>query len=146
IVTVLAYLRNKKMKPKVTEELNFYNSYEEHEIIKYQLKKFNSRWKNIQKEIPYYQELVNKGIVPKSIESASDFQQIPILDRTFARNNIDKLMKTRKSPDSGVSTGGLRGSRLKYRSWKERSVKYGPNIWYARDFYNITRNDKMFRL
>jgi len=145
-VTVLAYLRNKKMKPKVTEELNFYNSYEEHEIIKYQLKKFNSRWKNIQKEIPYYQELVNKGIVPKSIESASDFQQIPILDRPFARNNIDKLINTRKSPDSWVSTGGSTGTPLKYPSWKEQSVKYEPNIWYARDFYNITRNDKMFRL
>lgn len=145
-MTILGYLRNKKIKPKVKEAINFYNNYSEQDIIKYQIQKFNIQWKNIQKEIPYYKELVAKGIVPKTINTINDFQQVPVTDRPFARNNMEKLMNKNKAPDSWISTGGSTGTPLKYPSWKSESKEYESNVWYVRDFYNITKQDKMFRI
>jgi len=145
-VTILAHLRNIKIKPKVKKALKFYNNYSGEDIIKYQIQKFNTQWKYLQKEIPYYKELIEKGIVPKNISSVTDFQKLPILDRQLSRNNMDKLMNGRKKPDLWHSTGGSTGTPLKYPSWKKTSKQYEANIWYARDFYNITKKDKMFRI
>lgn len=145
-LNILSYIRERNIKSKVIEEKNFYNSIRHEEILNYQLTKFNELWHGIQVNVPYYRKLVLNGEVPSNIKSWDDFNRLPILDRTFSKQHIDLLSDKSKSPDAWVTTGGSTGTPLKYPSWKSESLNYEPNVWFARDFYNIRRSDRMFRL
>ncbi|GGN66870.1 phenylacetate--CoA ligase family protein [Oceanobacillus indicireducens] len=143
---LLPYLREKIIRPKVNEEVNFYSSTEKNEISDYQLAKFNRIWSNIIKNVPFYNELAIKKEVPLHINSVDDFNNIPIIDRSYVKKYIEKFSDSSREPDAWVTTGGSTGTPLKYPSWKNQSKQYESNIWYARDFYNIKRSDRMFRL
>lgn len=134
------------MRPKVNEQIQFYNSTEISEISDYQLTKFNKLWQNIQKNVPYYRQLIAKGEIPTTIKSWEDFNQLPIVDRAFVKKNIEEFTDNTREPDSWVTTGGSTGTPLKYPSWKTESRHYESNVWYARSFYNIRRSDRMFRM
>lgn len=142
----MPYLREKNMRPKVIQKINFYNSIDEDEIYKYQLHKFNQLWQNIQQNVLYYKDLVHKKKVPKEIKSWDDFTKLPVLDRAYVKRHIDKLTDKTKKPDLWITTGGSTGTPLKYPSWKSEAKYYESNIWYARNFYHIRRSDRMFRL
>src|SRR5699024_11437992 len=51
-----------------------------------------------------------------------------------------------KEPDKWGSTGGSTGNPLKFPQWRSETEFCEPSVWYVRDFYNINRADKMFRL
>lgn len=134
------------MEPKLNEKIIFYSNMDIKDISDYQLSKFNEIWQQIQKKVPYYQQLVYKNEVPINIKNWDDFNRIPIINRSFAKKNINLLSDQSRAPDSWVTTGGSTGTPLKYPSWKEEAKSYDPNVWYARSFYGIRRSDRMFRL
>ncbi len=142
----LPYLREKKMEPRLKKEISFYTGNEKGNILDYQLSTFNQIWSKIQKNVPYYKTLVLENKAPQTIDTWEDFQQFPIIDRGYARENITDFSDQSREADAWVTTGGSTGTPLKYPSWSEEAKDYEPNLWYARSFYNISRSDRMFRL
>lgn len=145
-MNILSSLREKIIRPKLNEEIKFYNSTEQSQISNYQIRKFNKLWQDIQANVPFYKSLASKKDVPKNISSFDDFKKLPIICRSYVRDDIKKFTKTTKKPDTWVTTGGSTGTPLSYPSWKSESREYEPSVWYARNFYNINRSDRMFRL
>lgn len=145
-MSILSGIREKKMRPKLNEEINFYNSTEISKISNYQISKFNKLWQNIQVNVPFYKSLVSQKVVPKDILSFDDFKMFPIIDRSYVQENINKFTNSIKKPDTWVTTGGSTGTPLNYPSWKSETQEYESSVWYARNFYNINRSDRMFRL
>src|SRR5699024_9303631 len=143
---LIPLLRKKRMEPKLNSEHSFYNSDAKFNIGRYQIRTFNKLWQDIQLNVPFYANLVKKKEIPTQIYSFDDFEKLPILNREYVRENIDKLYDHSRKPDIWVRTGGSTGNPLMYPSWKNEKSNYEPNLWYARDFYNINRADKMFRL
>lgn len=140
------YLRDKKIKPLLSTEKKLYNGKNNQKISKYQLNKFNKLWKEIQKNVPYYNKLVKTSELPKKIKKWEDFMELPIGDRSFMRENVKEFSDTKKKPDRWINTGGSTGTPLNYPKWDSESKYNEANTWYARTFYNIKRSDKMFRL
>lgn len=142
----LPYIRRKKMQPKLNKKTSFYTVNEDKNVSNYQISKFNQIWAEVQKEVPFFNQLILENKAPKIIDTWEQFQQLPIMDRAYARENIKEFTNISRQPDSWVTTGGSTGTPLKYPSWSEESKNYEPNLWYARSFYNIDRSDRMFRL
>lgn len=142
---ILPYIREKKMRPKVYDEVNFYSS-RKNDISGYQLDKFNQLWQSLQKKVPYYEKLISKNVIPRTINNWEDFKELPIIDRSYVKEHVEEFTDKTIKPDSWVTTGGSTGTPLKYPSLKTESQHYESNIWYARDFYSIRRSDRMFRL
>ena len=145
-MTLLANMREKNMRPKVEMEKEFYNQMDENKIIDYQLETFNKLWKDIQSNVSYYNKLKNTNEIPRNITNFDDFSKLPIVDREFANKNMDELIDTSKEPDSWGTTGGSTGNPLQYPSWSTETEDCEPSVWYARDFYDIRRSDRMIRL
>lgn len=143
---VFAYMRERVMRPRVTKEKEYYQSFKGENLYKEQLKNFNKLWKKYQKNIPYYKDLVEENGVPSVINTFEEFRHIPIMNREYAKQYMNSLTDQSRKPYKWVTTGGSTGTPLKYPSWKEETTYYEPSLWYARDFYNIKRSDRMFRL
>ena len=134
------------MQPKVNKEKVFYQNTPLDQVSNYQLNTFNNLWKEIQQNVPYYQKLVLKDLIPEKINSWGEFLKIPIQNRAYVRDNISDFSDMTRQADKYVTTGGSTGTPLKYPSWKEEGTQYESSVWYARSFYNIKRSDRMFRL
>ncbi|MEI3606612.1 hypothetical protein SPD48_12975 [Pseudogracilibacillus sp. SE30717A] len=145
-MSLLPYLREKNIRPKVRKEQEFYNNMEVGKITNYQINVFNQIWETIQTHVPYYNDLVNKRKVPKIITNFEEFKKLPTIDRSFANQHIKELIDRSKKPDSWGTTGGSTGNPLQYPSWKTETQECEPAVWYVRDFYNIKRSDRMFRI
>lgn len=145
-MTLIGKIRNAKMKPKVKKLNSFYRNTNTKQINNYQLIHFNRLWKDIQRNIPYYKELIENNNIPKEILTYDDFLQIPILDRVKARENIDYYSDLTQTPDNWITTGGSTGTPLKYPVWKNQDKIREGSSWYLRDFYNIDQSDKMYRI
>lgn len=143
---IIPYLREKKIRPRVQIEKKFYNNTDVNDISKYQLNRFNELWKSIQTNVEYYNELVKNKTVPQEITSFEDFKKLPIIQRSFASEYMERLTDKSKTPDSWGTTGGSTGNPLQFPSWNSETYDCEPSVWYVRDFYDIKRSDKMFRL
>ncbi|GAA0343324.1 phenylacetate--CoA ligase family protein [Oceanobacillus oncorhynchi subsp. oncorhynchi] len=140
------YLREKSMQPELNKEIDFYKNLSVEDISNYQLMNFNELWQGIQKNVPFYKNLVESNELPKQIKEWTDFQKLPINPRSYVKEKVNDFSDHSREPDSWISTGGSTGNPLNFPSWKEESVNYESSLWYARDFYNIKRSDRMFRL
>lgn len=143
---LLPYLREQKMKPKVNEEIEFYKKHSGTFMLDKQLEMFNVLWEDIQLNVPYYKNLVDRSELPQNITNMDDFRGLPILDREFATKHTEELTNHKKAPDLWSSTGGSTGNPFQFPKWNSENNYYEPAIWYVRSFYGIKRSDKMFRL
>ncbi|MFD1334545.1 hypothetical protein ACFQ4N_02985 [Oceanobacillus iheyensis] len=134
------------MRPKVNKEKDLYNNMDVNNISEYQLRKFNNLWQNIQSNVTYYNNLVKDNTVPKNINSFEDFITLPITERSFANKYMRDLTDKSKAPDTWGTTGGSTGNPLQFPSWDSETEDCEPSVWYSRDFYDIKRSDRMFRL
>lgn len=142
----LSFIRDKKIKPIISTERKLYNGTKGDKKADYQLKKFNKLWANIQKNVPYYRNLVKQNTLPKKIKTWEDFSLLPIADRSYMKMNVKEFSDTSRKPDKWISTGGSTGTPLRYPEWKSETKYNEANTWYARTFYDIKRSDRMFRL
>lgn len=145
-MSIISFFRAKKTKRLVKKEAKVYNGMANEKKSEYQLKKFNNLWKKTYKDIPYYNKLVESNKLPKTINTWEDFSKLPIIDRTYIRENISKFINETKKADRWLSTGGSTGTPLNYPKWDSEAKYTEPNTWYARTFYNVNRSDRMFRL
>lgn len=145
-MNLFSYIRERNIRPKLQEEIDFYSSISKSEIQKVQLEAFNQIWQGIQENVPYYKKLIEEKRVPKQITSINDFKEFPIISREYVRENIELFINKSKPADKWSSTGGSTGTPLQFPIWNEQGKLYESSIWYARSFYNIKRSDRMFRL
>src|SRR5699024_7293619 len=69
-----------------------------------------------------------------------------IVTRDFVNEHMKDFTNTKKEHDSIGTTGGSTGTPLKFPKWSSETEHCEPSVWYVRDFYNIKRSDKMFRI
>lgn len=143
---VFPLIREQLIRPKLNKEKNFYSQSKTEDIVKIQLNKFDKIWKYNQKYIPFFKKLVEEKKVPKKIKTIEDFKLLPIIGREKVTEDVDNFITSKGDVDTWVSTGGSTGNPLKFPRWNSESKYYEPSIWYARDFYDIRRSDRMFRL
>lgn len=139
-------IREKRMEPLLKKEKEFYDNFKVDAIESYQLKEFNRQWMDIQKNVPYYNKLVTLGELPKQFQSIQEFRRLPIVTRDFVNEHMQDFTNGLYPPDSMGTTGGSTGNPLKFPKWNSEAIHCEPSVWYVRDFYNIRRSDKMFRL
>jgi len=139
-------LRERKMRPFVDKEKKFYQSTAASKIATFQLEQFNNIWQDIQQHVPYYKNLVQENKLPTTFQSYEQFKEIPIVTRDFVSEKMDMFINSVKEPDKWGSTGGSTGNPLKFPQWRSETEFCEPSVWYVRDFYNINRADRMFRL
>ncbi|HLQ82480.1 MAG TPA: hypothetical protein VK121_01360, partial [Pseudogracilibacillus sp.] len=73
------------MQPKVNQERFFYQNTPLEQVSNYQLNTFNNIWQKIQQNVPYYQKLVLKELIPEKVNSWEEFLKIPIQNRAYVR-------------------------------------------------------------
>src|SRR5690625_4194672 len=115
----LPYLREKKMKPRLNKEISFYSSDARDSLSEYQLEKFNQLWIINQEDVTYYKQLVQEQKLPGKMQSWEDFHHLPIIDRSYVRDNVSDFSNSSRKSDLWTTTGGSTGTPLKYPSWKE---------------------------
>src|SRR5690625_56778 len=142
----LQNVRERQMRPQLLKEKNFYSSKKTDEIVAFQLEQFNEIWSKIQVHVSYYRDLVEQKKAPKQFDNFLQFEELPVITRDLASEYMDEFTNKEKKPDSWGTTGGSTGNPLKFPQWKSESAYCEPSVWYVRDFYNIKRSDKMFRL
>lgn len=138
--------RERKMRPFVDKEKEFYHSKTEDEIASFQLKQFNKQWQAIRQYVPFYKDLVGDERLPTTFQSYDQFKELPIVTRDFVSGKMDLFTSSEREPDKWGSTGGSTGNPLQFPQWHSETVFCEPSVWYVRDFYNINRSDRMFRL
>lgn len=143
---LIPQIREKRMKPFLEEEKKFYNNIQVEQIEQFQLQQFNALWTNIQKNVPYYKKLVENGEIPKQFERIEEFTKLPIVTRDYVNEYMKEFKDGSKEADSWGTTGGSTGNPLKFPKWSSETDFCEPSVWYVRDFYDIKRSDKMFRL
>lgn len=143
---IIRYIRYKMMSISVEKQQKFYSSYAESEIQQYQLQQFNLLWQEMAHNVPFYANLIKQGVLPSKIESFADFSKLPIVDRETIAKGVDAFCDGSKPPDSFSSTGGSTGNPLKFPKWASEVTFCEPSIWYVRNFYHVSRFDKMFRV
>src|SRR5699024_9233163 len=143
---LIPQIRERKMKPFLEDEKKFYNNIQVDQIEQFQLQQFNALWTNIQENVPYYKELVENGEIPKEFDRIEEFTKFPIVTRDYVNEHMKRFKNGSKEADSWGTTGGSTGNPLKFPKWSSETEFCEPSVWYVRDFYDIKRSDKMFRL
>ena len=100
-----ARMREKRLTPSIQESGLVYRS-EIADIQSYQLTKFNRLWADFQKNVPYYQKLVQSGSVPPEIRCWNDFAKIPILSRSSIQEDVEKYIDHLQEIVGWSTTGG----------------------------------------
>src|SRR5699024_12309894 len=101
------------MQPKVNKEKVFYQNTPLDQVSNYQLNTFNNLWKEIQQNVPYYQKLVLKDLIPEKINRWGELLKIPIQNREYDRDNIFDFSDKTRQADKYVTTGGSTGTHSK---------------------------------
>src|SRR5690625_6829243 len=84
---LLPKIRERKMKPFLQREIEFYETTPKDIIEDYQLQQFNVIWKDIQKNVEYYRNLVDNKELPKRFKTFNEFKSIPIVTRDFVNRD-----------------------------------------------------------
>src|SRR5690242_11042075 len=73
--------------------------YSETDLAGTQLAKLRLIWEDCTRDVPYYIKLVETRKAPRRIESWSDFDQIPILDRRILKENAADFLRNSEPAD-----------------------------------------------
>lgn len=86
-------------------------SWTEEAISDLQLQKLKEVWRASQ-AIPYYQQLVKEGSVPRELSTWQDLQSIPILTRQIIQDSPEKFIRPQSPPDAFAKTAGSVGTPI----------------------------------
>lgn len=143
--TITAKVREYKLNPilqnhKLVYETHCFN------ICNYQLSKFNRLWTDLQRNIPYYQQLVQNGSVPAEIICWDDFANFPNLTRASIQEDVTKFIDYSQEIAGWATTGGSTGTPFRVPYWSSDAQAPMLNSWLGRGFYGIQVSDRMFHL
>ncbi len=141
--TIAAKIREKQLAPYI-ENINLIYRSGIIDIQGYQLTKFNQLWTDIQKNVPYYRELVRAGLAPTEVKCWDDFSRFPILTRaSIQKDNTNYIDHSHEIAGWSV-TGGSTGTPFRSPHWVSEKQTFTPIAWLGRGFYDIQISDRMF--
>ena len=82
-----------------------------------QLQRFKIVWKDCVEDVPYYAELVEKGLAPREIKCWEDVYTIPELTRSHLQDHPQKFRRISGAPDFHRMTGGSTGNPVQFGVW-----------------------------
>ena len=143
-MAIVAKLRSTILKSEINKLSNFYEAeISEHERLRIQLELFNSNWKKIIKNVPYYRSLYLKGALPIKFESWNQFiKEMPVGNRLDYIRNQKQLTDQSKKVDYMRITGGSSGNPLQIPAWKSEDLYTRPDQWVGRRWYGIKPEDR----
>jgi len=83
------------------------------EWVSRQLTALHSVWTDACADLPYYGQLVAKGLAPKEIRSWHDVRSIPVLNRDAFQNHPELFVRRSRQPDNYIRTAGSTGEPLR---------------------------------
>ena len=93
--------------------------------------------------VPYYKTLFNKlGLSATDINSVSDLQKLPFLDKSTIRENYSALKSKQAGVVSSFTTGGSSGTPLTFLLGNERISHDVAEKWRATRWWNVDIGDK----
>jgi phenylacetate-CoA ligase len=141
--TISSIIREKKLIPVLRDCSHIYKAGIV-DIQSYQLNKFNRLWSDIQKNVPYYQDLVRSGAVPTTINSWDNFTKIPVLTRSAIQENDTRFIDLSQKLVGWSTTGGSTGTPFRVPLGSTENNFRMNNAWLGRMFYNIQVSDRLF--
>lgn len=143
--TISARIREELLDPLVEKSRLIYDA-PNADIPRHQLNRFNALWFWIQRNVPYYRDLVQDGIVPSEINSVDDFERLPILTRTAMQEDVKRYIDNSHKITKWSTTGGSTGTPFSVPCSESEGRSLMPNPWMGRGFYGIRVSDRMFHL
>jgi phenylacetate-coenzyme A ligase PaaK-like adenylate-forming protein len=145
MMTIPAKIRKSQLRSSVEACGRIYRS-EVADIQGYQLEKLNALWHDIQRNVPYYRELVRSNFLPSELQGWTDFEKFPVLTRTSLQEDATRYIDTSQKIVGWTTTGGSTGTpfRIPYSSLESRTMM--ANAWLGREYFNIHIADRMFHL
>ena len=74
-----------------------------------QLESLRRIWRDCVSDVPYYRDIVARGLAPREIGSWEEFHAIPVLDRNMFQQNASQFRRISGPPDRYLSTAGSTG-------------------------------------
>ncbi len=112
------------------------------DIPRLQLDLISKAWTDAISDIPYYEDLVAKGISPASISTWEDFRRIPVLTRHALQSRPDDFIRRSRQPDSFMKTAGSTGTPLRLgldQSERDRMRVIKLSEWMRFDYNPSSR-------
>lgn len=109
------------------------------ELQQLQIKKLRDFLTDVQKNIPYYQELFNQlNFNPESVTSLSDLTKLPLTSKSDIRQNLEQLKAEDAIDLARFNTGGSSGEPLIFYIGKQRvshdvAAKWRATRWWGVD-------------
>ncbi len=113
------------------------------EIEAWQLARFNERWAEIRRNVPYFSGLD----APESFRSWSEVgERLPIMDRSVVQREGARLTDGRRPGEYFRTTGGSTAEPVQMPAWTSEQAVNGAAMWQARSWLGITPADSLFLL
>jgi len=142
--TLVARIRENRLAPAIRDGERIYEAGIS-SIQSHQLAKFNWLWATIQQNVPYYQKLVQDGIVPTEIHDWADFAQFPVLTRASIQDDATQYIDPSGKIAGWSTTGGSTGTPFRVPYWSSEKQALMPSVWLGRGFYGIQVSDRLFQ-
>lgn len=148
MLPIVGQIRARKLRSHIREQREFYErGWVTEEIQDWQLQQFNCLWPKIYKEVPFFQQRVKSGALPRRFQKWQEFTDlIPVMDKKTLQNERALLMSQRKAPDYWQATGGSTAEPVQIPKWESERRIASQDIWYARSWFDIQPSDKLFLL
>lgn len=143
--TIPARIRERRLSQAIREHGFVYQSGVA-DIQSHQLRKFNRLWVDIQRNVPYFRELVQGSTLPSTITDWDDFARLPCLTRPSFQVDATKFIDPSQNIVGWSTTGGSTGTPFRSPYTPLESQFIMTNAWLGREFYGIQISDRMFSL
>lgn len=126
-------------------EKNYATNFDQSDVEKYQLDKFNNIWFHSQREIPFYKMWQDKFDLPHQINSLNDLETFPLLTK---QDLIEHAQLIEMTP--GVTrytlTGGTSGLTTKFPMNHADAQTAWLNTHLGRRWNDINHSDSLFMI
>ncbi len=96
-----------------------------------------------ERDVPYYKTLFSKlGLKAVDIDTVSDLQKLPFLDKNTIRENFSAMKSTNIGTVSSFTTGGSSGTPLTFLLGNERVSHDVAEKWRATRWWDVDIGDK----
>ena len=104
-----------------------------------QLESLRRIWRDCVSDVPYYRDIVARGLAPREIGSWEEFHAIPVLDRNMFQQNASQFRRISGPPDRYLSTAGSTGQPVQFGEWKRESkpLRVAKLVPWIRHGYTI---------
>ncbi|MDP2370226.1 phenylacetate--CoA ligase family protein [Rhodoferax sp.] len=108
-------------------------------LAAFQLQRLQALLQDVGQHVPYYRDIFTKiGFDPRSVQSTTDLQRLPLLTKTLIRANTDALKHTQAQGLARFNTGGSSGEPLIFFIGKQRishdvAAKWRATRWWGVD-------------